>query len=64
MSLALSVIILALGVLTKTFGHHFLGMALIIISVLAIIISLRIEYQDYQAMKKLRDNYTRSRFLQ
>lgn len=64
MSLALSVIILTIGVLTKNFGHHLLGMALIIISVLAIIISLRIEYQDYQAMKKLRDNYTRSRFLQ
>jgi hypothetical protein len=63
MSLILSAILLALGVLTKTFGHQFLGMALILISVLAIIISSISEYKNYQAVKKLRDNYTRSRFL-
>lgn len=53
MSTALSAIVLALGFLTKNFGHHFLGMALIIIAAVGLIISVVMEYRFYKHNQEL-----------
>jgi len=53
MSTALSAIVLALGFLTRNYGHRFLGMALIIIAAVGLIISAVIEYRAYKHNQEL-----------